>query len=209
MTRVLVADDHTLFRQGLRRLLSDALDLEVTGEAGSGREALARARENSWDLMLLDISLPDLGGLEVLRQMRLEGSSLPVLMLSMHPAERFAAEAARLGAAGYISKDCSSLDLIEAMRRVSGGGSYLEERHAHALFFHLARGLDEPPHHRLSPRELQVFMSLARGHTIARIAADMGINAKTVSTYRARLLDKLDLHNNAEVVRYVLAHNLM
>ena len=209
MTRVLVADDHTLFRQGLRRLLADAADLEVAGKAGSGRAALELVRQGPWGLMLLDISLPDLGGLEVLRQIRLEGRSLPVLMLSMHPPERYAAEAARLGAAGYIGKDCSSQELIEAMRRVSGGGAYLEERQAPRLFFHLARGGGEPPHHRLSPRELQVFMSLARGHSIARIAGDMGINAKTVSTYRARLLDKLELANNAEVVRYVLAHSLM
>ncbi len=209
MTRVLVADDHTLFRQGLKRLLEEAPDLEIAGEAGDGLQAVEMARSGSWGLMLLDISLPGIGGLEVLRRIRAEGIDVPVLMLSMHPAEHYAAQAARLGAAGYLGKDCSSEHLIHAMRKVAEGGSYLEARCARDLFFRLARGDDEPLHHRLSPRELEVFVNLAKGGTITGIAAEMGINAKTVSTYRSRVLHKLRLRNNAEIVRYVLAHNLI
>ncbi|WP_168735151.1 response regulator [Pseudothauera rhizosphaerae] len=208
MTRVLVVDDHTLFRQGLHRLLADVPDLEMAGEASTAAQALAMIRAQPWDLVLLDIRLPDAGGLEVLRQLRAEGRDVPVLMLTMYPAERFAAQAARLGAAGYLSKDCSAHHLVEAMRKVAAGGSYIDAHSASDLFFRLARGGGDPPHHLLSRREFEVFIKLAKGHTISQIAADMNVSAKTVSTYRARLLGKLELGNNAEIVRYALAHNL-
>lgn len=209
MTRILIADDHTLFRQGLKRLLEDAPELEVAGEARDGLEALEMARSGAWDLMLLDINLPGLGGLEVLQRMRVEGIGLPVLVLSMYAPEHYAAQVTRLGAAGYIDKDCSAEQLIDAMDTVSKGGSYLEPGCASDLFFRLARGDDELPHRRLSTRELEVFLNLAKGHTITGIAAGMGINAKTVSTYRARILHKLDMANNADIVRYALAHHLI
>ncbi len=209
MMRVLVADDHSLFRQGLRRLLEDAPDLEVAGEAGDGFTALELARSGNWDLMLLDITLPGIGGLEVLRRLRAEGIDLPVLILSMHPAEHYAVQAARLGAAGYLDKDCSSQHLIHAIRKVAEGGSYLDVRCARDLFFQLARGVDALPHHRLSPRELEVFILLAGGGTVTGIGAEMGVHAKTVSTYRARVLNKLGLRHNADIVRYALHHHLV
>lgn len=209
MTPVMVVDDHTLFREGLRRLLKDTPDLEVAGEAEDGLAALELARLGGWGLMLLDISLPGVGGMEVLRRMRAEGIGLPVLMLSMHPAEQYATQAVRLGAAGYLNKDCSLQQLIDAMRKVAKGGSYLGTHCARDLFFRLARGTLEPEHHHLSPREFEVLIHLAHGRTISGIAALLGVNAKSISTYRARVLQKLGLANNAEIVRYVLAHNLM
>lgn len=211
MTRVLVADDHLLFRQGLKRLFEESPNLRITGEAEDGEQALALAcsDKSSWDLMLLDISLPVMNGLEVLRRMRARGIALPVLVLSMHPADDYASQAVRLGASGYLDKNCSADELIRAMDKVSQGGSYLNARSAHDLFFRIARGRDQLLHLKLSPRELEVFSKLARGRSITKISSNMGVSAKTISTYRARILQKLDMTNNADIVRYSLTHNMI
>lgn len=208
MTQVLLADDHTLFREGLKRLLEDAPDLVVAGEAATAAETLHLVRNQDWGLILLDISLPDLSGIEVMRLIHQEKPACPVLMLSMYPAEDFAALAIHQGAAGYIGKDSTSAQLIEAMRRVAAGGRYVDPRMAHDLFFDMARQ-GVPPHTDLSPRESQVLTALVGGHTIAEIARQLGVNAKTVSTYRARLLNKLGLGNNAQLVRYAMEYRLI
>lgn len=208
MMQVLLVDDHALFREGLKRLLEDVPDLAIAGEAATGTEALDLVRERDWGLVLLDISLPDLSGIEVLRLIHQEKPQCPVLMLSMYPAEDFAALAVHQGAAGYIGKDCSSEQLIEAMRRVAAGGRFVDPRLAHELFFDMARQ-GAPLHTVLSPRETQVMTALVGGHTIAEIAQQLNVNAKTVSTYRARLLNKLGLHNNAQLVRYAKEYRLM
>jgi DNA-binding NarL/FixJ family response regulator len=209
MTRVLIADDHTMFRQGLRRLLLDAPDLEVSGEAASGSQTLEATRSGAVDVLLLDISFPDLSGLEVLRKLRESGFPGRVLMLSMHPAETYAMVSASLGANGYIDKDCSSHDLIEAIRTIASGGSYLPARIAGDIVFDSARGKYLPRHHKLSPKEYEVFIRLTKGECVADIARTMGVKSRTVSTYRARLLVKLQLNNNAQLVRYAVEQGIV
>lgn len=209
MTRILVADDHRLFREGLRRLLDKEPDLSIGGEAESGSQALSLLADGGWELMLLDIRMPDMEGMEVLEQMRRRNDATPVLVLSMYPAEQYAARTARLGAMGYMSKNCSSGELIQAIRKVSQGDAWLEARSARNLLMELARGTPAHAHQRLSPREFSVFMHLARGRSISSIATEMQINAKTVSTYRTRVLDKLGLENNAGIVRYALDQDLL
>lgn len=209
MTRILVADDHRLFREGLKRLLDGESDLSIEGEADSGAQALSLLANGGWNLMLLDLRLPDMEGMDVLEQMRERNDTTPVLILSMYPAEQYAARTARLGALGYMSKNCSSGELIQAIRKVAQGDAWLEARSARNMLMELARGAPTHAHQRLSPREFSVFMNLARGRSIASIAAEMQINAKTVSTYRARVLDKLTLENNAAIVRYALDHDLL
>lgn len=208
MIRILLADDHTLFRQGLRRLLDECPDLDLAGEAGTACETLERLDREAWDLLLLDLSLPDQSGMEVLRQLR-GRTPCPVLVLTMHAAERYAELAVQLGANGYIGKDCTSRELIEAIRKVAGGGHYLPARLAEALFFRTARGQSHAAGRPLSPRERDVLAYLARGHSLAEIGRLLGVKPKTVSTFRARLLAKLELANNAQLVRYALDHGLL
>lgn len=209
MIRILLADDHTLFRQALGRLLADSPDLALAGEAASVRETLALLERTDWDLLLLDISLPDQNGLDVLRHLRGRPHPCPVLVLTMHPASRYAERALQLGAAGYLGKDCTSRELVEAIRRVATGGHYLPGGLAEGLFFKGLRGNPRPTHQRLSPRERQVLARLARGHTLTEIARELGVRPKTVSTFRARLLAKLGVENNAQLVRYALEHDLL
>ncbi|NJD05193.1 MAG: response regulator transcription factor [Methylococcaceae bacterium] len=209
MTRVLIADDHTMFRQGLRRLLLDAADLEVGGEAASGSETLEFTRSGGIDVVLLDISFPDLSGLEILRKLKESGFPGRVLMLSMHPAETYAMVSASLGANGYVDKDCSSHELIDAIRTIAAGGSYLPPRIAGDIVFDSGRHRFLPRHHKLSPKEYQVFLRLAKGECVSGIADAMGIKSRTVSTYRARLLVKLQLNNNAQLVRYAVEQGIV
>lgn len=209
MIRILLADDHTLFRQGLRRLLDECPDLDLAGEAGTAHETLVLLEREAWDVLLLDISLPDRSGLEVLRQLGGRAPPCPVLVLTMHPAERYAELAVQLGASGYIGKDCTSRELVEAIHKVAGGGHYLPAQLAENLFFKVARGKPSTAGARLSPREREVLVHLARGLTLAEIAGTLGVRPKTVSTFRARLLAKLGMHNNAQLVRYALDHDLL
>lgn len=210
MTRLLLADDHMLFRQGLKRLLADADELEVRAEAASGQETLRLAERDDWDVLLLDISFPDISGLDVLRQLRQRGCRQPVLLLSMHPAEDYVAMAARFGATGYIGKDCSSAELIEAIRAVADGRHYLDPEVARRMIFDPVEARhNDAPHLLLSPREYEVFLHLAHGHGITDIAREMGIKTRTVSTFRARLLAKLGLSNNSQLVRYAMELKLV
>lgn len=208
MIRILLADDHTLFRQGLRRLLDECPDFNLAGEAGTARETLELLDREVWDVLLLDISLPDQSGVEILRQLR-GRLPCPVLVLTMHAAERYAELAVQLGANGYIGKDCTSRELVEAIRKVAGGGHYLPAQLAEKLFFKTARGKPGTDGARLSPREREVLAYLARGHGLAEIGRLLGVKPKTVSTFRARLLAKLGLANNAQLVRYALDHDLL
>jgi len=208
MIRVLLADDHQLVRDGLKRILSAAPELAVAGEAASGDEALALVKANDYDLVLLDMSMPGLAGLALIRRLRAERPKLRILVLSMHGEEQYAARALKAGAAGYLTKDSASAQLVGAIRKVAAGGVHISEAAAASLVSSLGRG-DAPAHAALSDREFEVFRLLAAGRAPTEIAAQLHLSVKTVSTHKARILHKLGLGGTAELVRYALEHRLL
>lgn len=203
--RVFIADDHPIVREGLRRILSDRSNIRVTGEAGTSEEIFERLDETEVDVLLLDISMPGPGFLETMRRLR-EGS-VKILVVSMYPEEQFGLRALKAGAAGYLTKDQSSDDLVEAIRRIHTGRRYLSESLADRLASELAHGEGEP-HEGLSEREFQVMQMLGRGMTIGEIGDRLSLSPKTVSTYRTRILRKLDLRTTADIVRYAVENDL-
>lgn len=210
MIRVLVVDDHALIRKGMKQILEDTGDMQVTGEAETGMEALKMARKNKHDLMLLDITLPDRNGIDVLKQLRVECPSLPILILSMHPEDQYAVRAIRAGAAGYLNKQSAPSQLVTAIRQVASGKKYISGILAEQLANDLAKDQQqEVSHHILSNREYQTLCLMAAGKSLSEMADLMSLSAKTVSVYRARMLEKMQLKNNAEAVRYAINNHLI
>lgn len=206
---VLVVDDHTIFRSGVRRLLEDEPDVRVTAEANQGAEALDFVRARAFDIVLLDINMEGRSGLEVLASMRAVPHCPPVLMLSMYPEEQYALVAMQAGASGYLAKDAEPAEMVRAIRSVAAGGQYLSVRAASRVREQL-RGVDErPPHQRLSVREHQIMLMTIRGMSVTEIAEEMLISVKTVSTHRANLLGKLGLGSTAELVLYAVRQGLV
>lgn len=208
MIRVLIADDHKIFRAGLKRLIEESPDIEVGGEACDGFDALAKLRQQDWDVVLLDINMPHKSGLDILRQMKAEKPKLPILILSMYPEEQYAVRALKAGAAGYLSKDSESEELIEAIHKVAHGGRYATPGLLEKLLFELDGERDTPVHHTLSAREHQIFEQIVKGQSLTEIAEAMALSIKTVSTYRTRILEKMNMENNAELIHYAIQHNL-
>jgi two-component system, NarL family, invasion response regulator UvrY len=207
-TRVLIVDDHAVVRQGLKQILSES-DIPVSiGEAGSGQEALSMARSGNWDLVVLDISLPDRSGLDVLKQIKSYYPKLPVLVLTMHAEEQYAVRVLRAGAAGYLTKDSAPEEMANAVKKVAAGGRYVSSSLAEKLVFDMG-GMRERPHEALSDREFQVFCMLASGERIKDIAEKLCLSVKTVSSHRARILTKMKMKNNAQLVQYALEHKLI
>lgn len=207
MIRVLLADDHALVREGLRRLLEASADIRVAGEAASGDEALARVRANDYDVAVLDLSMPGLSGIDLVRRVKLEKPALRVLVLSMHAEQQYAARALRAGASGYLTKEAAPAQLVAAIRKIAAGGVHITEAAAASLVNDLAG--DGPPHTRLSDREFQVLRLLAAGKTPTEIANELHLSVKTVSTHKARVQEKLGVSGTAELVRYALEHKLL
>lgn len=208
MIRVAIVDDHPVVRAGIRQTIAGHADMKVTAEAATAREALAQIHKGHFDILILDISLPDTSGLELLGQVKDARPDLPVLILSIHSEEQYAIRALKAGATGYLNKDSAADELVEAVRRVASGGRYIGTRLAEQLAVHLAQK-DVPPHELLSDREYIVTRKLAEGRTVSDIARDLDISVKTVSTYRARSLRKLNADNNAQLIRYAVAHELV
>lgn len=208
MIRVVIADDHTILREGLRQLLAAAPGIEVAGEAADGHEALERARAGGFDVLLLDMSMPGKGGIELIKQIRAECPKLRLLVLSMHEETQYAVRAIRAGAAGYVTKDRAGPELVNAIRKVAAGGAHVDEVVAQALALAAMPGATSAPHERLSDREFEVFELLARGVSVTDIATRLHLSSKTVSTHKARLMEKLEIDNPAELVRYALRHGL-
>lgn len=209
MIRVLVVDDHTIFRSGVRRLLLDEPDLRVTAEARNGTEALEELKVRSTDVVLLDINMEGRSGLDVLASIRAMASCPPVLVLSMYPEEQYALVAVQAGASGYVAKDAEPAELIRAIRLVAGGGHYLSARAA-PLVRERLRGQDErPAHQRLSVREHQIMRMILKGMSVTEIGEEMMISVKTVSTHRTNLLEKLGVAGTAELVLYAVRHGLV
>ena len=209
MLRIAIVDDHQIVRAGFREMLADELGFAFPFEAASGEEALQGLREHEVDVLLLDLSLPGQSGIDVLRAARQRYEKLRILVLSGFPEERYALAMIRNGADGYLCKDCSREDLINAIHAVAQGRRYLSPRTAELLAEELTGGGGGAPHEKLSDRELQVFLRLARGESVSDIAAVLNLSVKTVSTYRSRLLEKLQVSSNAELATYALRHGLI
>ncbi|MBX3236332.1 MAG: response regulator transcription factor [Nitrospiraceae bacterium] len=206
--RCLIADDHPVVRRGVRDLLEDEELCSEICEAKTGEEALEAVRRRPWDLMILDIALPDKHGLDVLKEAKLLQPKLPVLMLSLYPEREFAWRAFKAGASGYLTKDRAPSELMAAVRRILQGGRYITDALADQIASILETGESGQLHERLSDREMQVLRLLGKGQSISAIAAHMSLSVKTVSTYRSRLLEKLELRSTGELVKYAIDHQL-
>lgn len=209
MINVLVVDDHSIIRKGIKQLLQDTQDMRVTGEAQSGADALQLVRENDYDVVLLDISMPHDHGIDVLKQLRSIHPNLPVIILSMYPEEQYAVRALKAGAAGYINKQWALAQLVTAIHQVAGGKKYISNELAMQLADNLSNSHLEHPHHALSHREYQTLCLIASGKKLSEIAEIMSLSAKTVSVYRARLLEKMNLKTTAELIHYAITHQLV
>lgn len=209
MIRILVVDDHAIVREGLKQILCDVDDLSVLGEAANGQEALDEIRRQRFDVILMDISMPGRSGLEILKDIKAEQPKLPVLILSMHPEEQYAVRALRAGAAGYLNKSSAPDELIGAIRKVSAGRKYVSPSVAEKLAVELGADPSKLPHELLSDREYQVMMMLAGGRTVSEIADELCLSVKTISTYRARIMEKMNLKKNAELTLYAVQHHLL
>lgn len=208
MIRIAIVDDHAIVREGLRRFFADEVDLRVVGDAANGREALELLRSTEVDVMLLDLSMPDQGGVDALRAIKARAPDLPVLILSGFSAQHYATTLLRQGAAGYLNKDCDPEEIARAIRTVALGRRYITPAVAELL----AEQLDAPakaPHEQLSERELQVFLRLARGESVSEIGNNLHLSVKTISTYRSRLLEKLGVSSNAELAAYAIRNGLL
>jgi len=209
MIKILVADDHTIVREGLKQIVGDVGDMMVADEAGNGQEALAKIREGQYDVVLLDISMPGRSGLEVLKDIRTERPKLPVLILSMHSEEQYAVRALRAGAAGYLTKASAPDELIGAIRKVSRGRKYVTASLAEKLALELDADTRKPPHEMLSDREYQVMLMLASGKSVTEIADELSLSVNTISTYRSRILEKMNMKKNAELTLYAVQNGLV
>lgn len=206
--RVLIADDHAIVRQGLRQILSDTADLTVAGEAENGVQAVQLVRSGEWDVVLMDVSMPDRNGIDALKIIKKEFPRLPVLILSMYPEEQYAIRALKAGAAGYLTKQSAPELLVTAIRQVASGKKYVSPSLAEELANAIGEDSERPPHEKLSDREYQTLCMIASGKTPTEIAEALNLSVKTVSVYRAGLLEKMNLRNNAELTHYGLKHGL-
>jgi two-component system invasion response regulator UvrY len=207
--RVLIADDHAVFRRGLKETIGEAFPKVTFGEAKTAQEAVEAVRRHDWEILILDISMPGLSGLDILDDLRRLRPKLPVLFLSMYPEEQYARRALKSGAAGYLTKDSIPEELKEAVRRILAGGRYVSAALAEKLAFDLRRGTDTPLHELLSDREFQVLRMIASGKTVKQIADEISLSVKTVSTYRARILEKTGMKTTTELIRYAFQAQLV
>jgi DNA-binding NarL/FixJ family response regulator len=209
MIRILVADDHAVVREGLKRIIAATTDMMVAGEAVNGQQVLDLVGSGSWDVVLLDISMPGRGGLDVLRQLKAEHPRLPVLVLSMYSEDQYAVRVLKAGGAGYLTKDSAPEELVNAVRRVIRGRKYIGPATAERLAVDLDLDFQEAPHEALSDREYQVLCLLGSGKTVSEIADRLALSVKTISTYRTRILEKMKMNTTAELIRYAIRHNLV
>jgi two-component system, NarL family, invasion response regulator UvrY len=207
--RILIVDDHTVVRAGLRQIISEAEEMEVVAEAASAREALEKVASEELDLVLLDVSLPDKNGLEVLKQIKAAYPTVRVLLLSMHAEDQYGIRALKAGASGYLTKESAPEQLIAALRKVSQGGKYITPALAEQIVYSFESDANNPPHENLSDREYEVMCLIASGKTVTEIAEQLFLSVKTVSTYRARVLEKMHLKNNSELTSYAIKNRLV
>jgi two-component system invasion response regulator UvrY len=204
MIKILITDDHTVVREGLKRILKEEFPEATFGEAGDGNQALEQTRSEVWDVIVLDISMAGRNGLEVLKQMRAENIKTPVLILSMHPEDQYAVRVLKAGASGYLTKDSASEELVTAIRRIISGRKYITLSLAEKLANDLEIDTDKPIHELISDREFQVLNLIASGKTVSEIAVELSLSVTTISTYRSRILEKMNMKTNAELTHYAI-----
>ena len=209
MIKILVADDHAIVRDGLKQILAETDDLRVLGEAANGQEVLQKIRAEEWDVLLLDLSMPGKSGIELIKQLKKEKPNLHIVVLTMHEEHQYAVRAFKAGALGYLTKNSASSQLVTAIRKVAEGGAYVSPALAEKMALDLIPHTDVPPHTLLSDREYQIFQMIAAGQTISEIAHQLSISVKTVSTHKSRIMEKMQLTNQMELIRYALRHNLL
>jgi len=207
--RILIVDDHAIVRVGLKQILMEERGDFVFGEAACANEAFKLLGENDWDLLLLDVNLPNKNGIEILKQIRSMNKQIPVLMLSMYPEDQYALRAIRAGAAGYMTKESAPDELLNAINKVKNGGRYISADVAEKLVFELDEAKNELPHQGLSDREFEVLRLIASGKSVSEIADMLSLSVKTISTYRSRILEKMKMKHNAELTHYALKHELV
>ena len=209
MTNIIIVDDHPIVRQGLKQVLSEEPDMAILGEAQNSQEVLELIRKQDWDIVVLDITMPGRGGLDVLKEIKHERPKLPVLILSIHPEDQYAVRALRAGASGYLTKESAPEELVRAIRKILRGGKYVSSALAEKMAFNLDMEAGKPLHETLSDREYQVLLMIASGKTTSEIAEEMALSVKTVSTYRARILEKMKMKSNVDLTYYVIKNNLI
>lgn len=205
--RILIADDHAIVRKGLRQIAEQMAQMSV-GEASNGQEVLSKIRDERWDALVLDISMPGGNGLDVLQEVKHFQPELPILILSVHPEDQYAMRVLKAGASGFMNKDCAPDELLLAIQKIIAGGKYISPTLAERLAFELTGNHDKQPHEILSDREYRVLVMIGSGKSVSEIAVELALSVKTVSTYRARVLEKLNLRNNADLIRYVIDQQL-
>lgn len=209
MIKIIIADDHPIVRAGMKQIISQDADMSVADEAGDGRQLLHKIRTENFDVVILDITMPHIDGLDVLKQLKIEKPKLPVIILSIHPESQYALRVLKAGASGYVTKTSAPDELITAIRKVNRGGKYISASVAEKLAFQLEAEFEEMPHEALSDREYQVLCMLASGKTVTEIADELALSVKTVSTYRSRILEKMNMKNNAELIHYAVQNKLV
>jgi len=209
MINVLIADDHPVVRQGIKQILAEDSEIGELGEAKNSHEVMEQIRKISWDVIILDITMPGRGGLDTLKEIKSEKPKLPVLILSIHPEDQYAVRALKAGAAGYLTKESAPDDLIKAIKKVNIGGKYISNTLAEKLALHLERDAQKQPHEGLSDREYQVLCMIASGKKVKDIAESLSLSVKTISTYRARILEKMKMKSNADLIHYAIQNRLV
>jgi DNA-binding NarL/FixJ family response regulator len=209
MIKILIADDHPIVRKGLKQILAETPNIVVAGEANNGAEVLKKVLKNEYDMVLLDISMPGRDGIDTLKELKDLKPNLPVLILSIHPEDQYAVRVLRAGAYGYLTKESAPEELIAAIRTVSLGRKYISPSVAENLVFNLENNAKKQPHEKLSDREYQVMHLIASGKTVKQISEDLSLSVKTISTYRARILEKMKMKNTAELIRYAIKNGLV
>ena len=209
MIRVLIVDDHAILRRGLRALLADEFADARFGEASNAEQALEQVGKEEWDVVLLDITLPGKSGLDLLKELKAERPTLPVLVLSVHPEDQFAVRVLKAGAAGYMTKESAPEELVQAIRKILAGGRYVSPTLAERFALSVRKDFTRTPHETLSDREHEIMCRIASGKTVTEIAAELSLSVKTISTYRARILEKLGVKNSAEIILYAIRNGLV
>ncbi len=207
--KVLIADDHAIVRQGLKEIVRKMNEITTVDEAVDGSDALSKIRKGSYDFVIMDISMPGLSGIDVLQKLKEQNDKLNILVLSVHPQEQYAIRVLRLGASGYLSKDSAYEELETAIRKISAGGKYISASITEKLVFDIGKDPEKLPHESLSEREFQVMCMIAKGKSVLEISKELFISDKTVSTYRARILEKMNMKKNAELTLYAIKNNLI
>lgn len=209
MIKILIADDHAIVREGLKQIVLETPDMVISREAVDGRSTLEHVRETEFDVIVLDLSMPGMSGLDILKQLKIESPKLPVLILSMHPEEQYAVRCFKSGASGYVTKQSAPDELISAIRKVVQGGKYISLALAEKLVDFLEAGTDKLPHETLSDREFQIMRRISAGKRLKEIAEELFLSDKTVSTYRSRILDKMGMKSNSELTQYAVSNGLL